>query len=451
MSKEYSPEIIAQSFIKQFYEMLAKNPSELHRFYKDESSFAHADVHQVTRSVTGVDSIREIVNNLELAGARLDLSEGSLDAQKSDNNGVFLVVTGHFTLPGKNPRPFVQSFFLACQSASGQKSGSASYYVRNSVFRLLGNDDEAVKDQGIEEHNDPPESYNVSESHFIQASVEDPPSASVEAPYETQVDFPSELSDPLFDDNQVAVDASDDHAEKEELFANNDSSPEPSPSPPQELSAVDLTVHLQPTTLKSFADIVKTWGPTETAPVAAPSSGKPVSGRARSRGSPQTSSAQAGSEDAHSAVASPPDRPPRANASLYVNQLSEGVVESDLSELFSPFGAIRKIDLHGKGYAFVDYVESPSVINALEALAANPSAFTIRGTSIHVEERQNKPKSGKSPRGGGGRDRRPASQDKPKKEGAGRNRAGEKSQRPASVKVSGEKEGGKDIKSSQKK
>jgi hypothetical protein len=35
------------SFIKQYYEMFAKNPAELHRFYKDESSFSHAEGHQV--------------------------------------------------------------------------------------------------------------------------------------------------------------------------------------------------------------------------------------------------------------------------------------------------------------------------------------------------------------------------------------------------------------------
>ena len=35
------------SFIKQFYEMMAKKPCELHRFYKHSSSFTHCEGQQV--------------------------------------------------------------------------------------------------------------------------------------------------------------------------------------------------------------------------------------------------------------------------------------------------------------------------------------------------------------------------------------------------------------------
>jgi len=135
-AKDYSPEIVAQSFIKQYYDLFARNPGELYRFYKDESEFIHADGHQAAETVHGVENIRERVTQLKLAGAQIDLSEGSVDAQKSDNNGVFLTVTGHVTLLSKPTRPFVQSFLLACQSSVSNKS--ISYFLRNSVFRLLG-------------------------------------------------------------------------------------------------------------------------------------------------------------------------------------------------------------------------------------------------------------------------------------------------------------------------
>ena len=72
---------------------------------------------KVTNAVQGVESIRKRVGELNLAGARVDLTEGSVDAQRSDNNGVFLMVTGEFTQPDMVPRRFVQTFFLA--SASG--------------------------------------------------------------------------------------------------------------------------------------------------------------------------------------------------------------------------------------------------------------------------------------------------------------------------------------------
>jgi hypothetical protein len=35
------------SFIKQYYELMAKNPSMLHRFYKAESFFTHCEGQQV--------------------------------------------------------------------------------------------------------------------------------------------------------------------------------------------------------------------------------------------------------------------------------------------------------------------------------------------------------------------------------------------------------------------
>lgn len=70
----------------------------------------------------GAEAIRAKVAELELAGARVDLSEGSVDAQRSDINGVFMVVTGEFTQPSKSlePKRFVQTFFLASQAPTGQ-------------------------------------------------------------------------------------------------------------------------------------------------------------------------------------------------------------------------------------------------------------------------------------------------------------------------------------------
>lgn len=35
------------SFVKQYYEMMAKNPSELHKFYNDDSAFSHCENNQV--------------------------------------------------------------------------------------------------------------------------------------------------------------------------------------------------------------------------------------------------------------------------------------------------------------------------------------------------------------------------------------------------------------------
>jgi hypothetical protein len=45
----------------------------------------------------------------------VDLSNGYIDAQKSTNNGVVVVVVGQLSFPGGPAKPFVQSFLLSNQ------------------------------------------------------------------------------------------------------------------------------------------------------------------------------------------------------------------------------------------------------------------------------------------------------------------------------------------------
>lgn len=45
------------------------------------------DIYQTTMAVQGMEAIRERVSQLSLAGARVDLTEGSVDAQRSGVNG----------------------------------------------------------------------------------------------------------------------------------------------------------------------------------------------------------------------------------------------------------------------------------------------------------------------------------------------------------------------------
>lgn len=86
-------------------------------------------------TVSGLEKIRSAVNDLNLLGLSVDLSNGSVDAQPA-NGGVLVVVTGHYTpaaaqkqqqLSGqqqpkkkttKKPstKPFVQTFYLTATS-----------------------------------------------------------------------------------------------------------------------------------------------------------------------------------------------------------------------------------------------------------------------------------------------------------------------------------------------
>ncbi len=104
------------SFVKQFYDMLARNPSELHRFYTEDSSFSHAEhPSEPTCTVKGVDAIRKRVAELNLLNAHVDLSEGAYDVQDSFSSvaAILVVVTGRFSLNNAQPSPFTHTFVLA--------------------------------------------------------------------------------------------------------------------------------------------------------------------------------------------------------------------------------------------------------------------------------------------------------------------------------------------------
>lgn len=125
--------------------MLSTQPDDLYRFYNEQSSFTHSYGQHVEPAARGPTEIREKVAALRLAGTRVDLSNGSVDAQLSVDNAVFVTVTGTFTRFDEVPRPFVQSFFLATQPGS---NNARSYFVMNSVFRQLSIEASGARDQG---------------------------------------------------------------------------------------------------------------------------------------------------------------------------------------------------------------------------------------------------------------------------------------------------------------
>ena len=64
---------------------------------------------------SGPESIRAAISSLNLKNTKVDLSNGYIDAQKSANNGVVVVVVGQLSFPGGTGKPFVQSFLLSNQ------------------------------------------------------------------------------------------------------------------------------------------------------------------------------------------------------------------------------------------------------------------------------------------------------------------------------------------------
>ncbi|CAM9324654.1 unnamed protein product [Phaeothamnion confervicola] len=127
-----SPATVGAHFVKKYYgEVLCRAPLELHRFYKDESTFLHSEGSRHEMPVTGLDNIRAKIAQLGLDGASVQIDEcGSVDAQSSENGGVVLMVTGEITIRHDPPRQFVQTFVLA-------RNDTHNYYVFNDIFRFL--------------------------------------------------------------------------------------------------------------------------------------------------------------------------------------------------------------------------------------------------------------------------------------------------------------------------
>lgn len=126
----HHPSIVGNTFMRQYYQFLAKEPQSLHRFYKDESRWCHGVGSHMEESISGQRSINEAIMRQGYAGARVDLDIGSIDCQGSLHGGVFVLVTGVMTLVGSPvPKPFVQTFFLAVQPKG--------YFVLNDCLRFL--------------------------------------------------------------------------------------------------------------------------------------------------------------------------------------------------------------------------------------------------------------------------------------------------------------------------
>lgn len=407
MSKEYTPLVIAKSFTKQYYEIIHSKPQQLYRFYKEESNFFHGEENESTETISGGDNIRAKVESLNLAGAKVDLTGGSIDAQKSDNNAVFLVVTGNFTMPGKSSRPFVQSFLLVCQN--GGKTGSQpSYYVRNSIFRLFGAnvpatppappalvttsvfekketvvESEVEKEAAVEKQQ-----VEVEEAAEVTSEEDDAPKA------EDNVDASTVTSEPEYvnvsvssEKETVAPSASVSSAPETHNEGSVDKQEEAAPKEVKEIVPEPVVVK-EKVKPASWACLFAGGNAAPTsAPEAAPVQEAKVAKKAPVKKESDQNDRPSAAPGASAKASSPP-------LTLYLCQLPDNVQEAEVRALFEPFGAIKKIDIHGqKGFAFVDFAEASSVKNAM-AVKGTPGAFVIRDVALQVEERQTKGSSG---------------------------------------------------------
>ncbi|KAF2897631.1 hypothetical protein ILUMI_08543 [Ignelater luminosus] len=149
-----SPQSVGREFVRQYYTLLNKAPTHLHRFYNNQSSFVHGGLdppNRETSPVIGQKQIHQKIQQLNFRDCHAKITQ--VDAQATLGNGVVVQVTGELSNAGQPMRRFTQTFVLAAQSPK-------KYYVHNDIFRYQ---DEIVSDDECE-----PESRSEIEDELVQ-------------------------------------------------------------------------------------------------------------------------------------------------------------------------------------------------------------------------------------------------------------------------------------------
>lgn len=119
---------VAHEFVRQYYTMLHKDPSQLHRFYTRESRLTHGGTPNAKcdEAITGQEAICEKIRQLNYLETYAKIR--SVDSHPTLGQGVVIQVTGELSNSSMPMRKFMQTFVL-------QKQNAKKYSVYNDIFR----------------------------------------------------------------------------------------------------------------------------------------------------------------------------------------------------------------------------------------------------------------------------------------------------------------------------
>jgi hypothetical protein len=180
------PILIAKQFIKHYYPILTQSPQHLHKFYHPkESSLTYIITPEDTAANDTSGLVWEdIKSKLDFCeGARMDLTSGFIDAQKTYDGGVLVVILGEMTLKKPNSddyedfkRKFVHTLLL-----KGSSSGHAKkkFFVSNDIFRFLDLEQSQVSN-GPEVEGSVAEVETLKEAAVVEEELEETTAVGVE-------------------------------------------------------------------------------------------------------------------------------------------------------------------------------------------------------------------------------------------------------------------------------
>ncbi|KAJ0256939.1 hypothetical protein HA466_0078940 [Hirschfeldia incana] len=132
------PHIVGNAFVQKYYNHLYESPSQVHRFYLEDSVVGRPGSDGEMVSVNSLKAINEQIMSFDYENTKIQIL--TADSQASYKSGVVTLVTGLLTVRDGERMRFSQSFFLVPQRGS--------YFVLNDVFRYVS--DEFVEPEGNE-------------------------------------------------------------------------------------------------------------------------------------------------------------------------------------------------------------------------------------------------------------------------------------------------------------
>ncbi|XP_002967633.2 ras GTPase-activating protein-binding protein 1 [Selaginella moellendorffii] len=370
-------QMVGNSFINQYYNVLHQSPQVVHRFYTNASCLTRAEAGPEGQADTvfSQSGIHEKVMSLDYVGLRAEIK--TVDCQDSYSGSVLVMVTGSLSNRSNGRRDFVQTFFLAPQEKG--------YFVLNDIFRYLDEPQVStmsyVVANGPQEHSPTPES--VPDTTHLEVSEATPVAT------EEQIDEGYDIPDA---DEEVLV---------EETVQNT------VPLDADEVLDIEDSQSQADEPKKSYASIlrvVKAGGGDSVQHVLQHSPKPPPSIPAEKPALPVPQTVVQ-----ESPVVSPPIETTDETAaapdtqgdgkSIYIKNLPMSVTTAQLEEEFHKFGTVKPGTNIKKQnnvcYAFLEFEDASSARSAIQA----SGSFQISGKPVMIEEKR--PLSARGYRTGG--------------------------------------------------
>ncbi|KAF4046468.1 RNA recognition motif-containing protein [Phytophthora infestans] len=405
-----SPSTVGNTFMRQYYHFLAKEPQSLHRFYKAESRWCHGVGSHMEEPIAGQRAINDQILKRGYAGARVDLDAGSIDCQNSLGGGVLVLVTGVMTLRDDPvPKPFVQTFFLAVQPKG--------YFVLNDCLRFLELPGASPVDEVKDKENgkaetpkspvkvetpvplspkkaaSPVQTIKTTTTKVVKEAAPASPvkatatvaSSPVKKTTTTTTTTTKEVETPAVKTpSPVKSPAkSPEKSPKKQDKAPTPASPASAPADPV------VTSPAEPEKPKTWAALFSGSKPasvTPSAPVSTPV--KPSTPKAAPAPAPAsitpTTNAPAPEKSPKNKTGNGKEKEHKRLHSLFIRDVPAQTSENDLRELFKSYGSIAGVSVVAqRGFAFVDYYEQESMRAAL----AETKELKVFDKVLQVDER----------------------------------------------------------------